>query len=101
MTVEDPRRSLGFMGATTGKVAVVFEGAMLSLTDTELIDFLTKSRRDMSNWSSLLRHYQAFDNELEQFRLSDLAFDTIDSADKIEDIKFVFQYRKLQRVAWC
>lgn len=95
--VIDPKYRLGYMGATSGHVAIVFKGGMTNINDIELVDFLQEARKGMSGLLARLRQYQGLSNELEYYELSDLSYRQIGVAIEVEDLKFEVNYSRLRR----
>lgn len=95
-TVENMKRSLGFLGANSGANSVIFKGSMLSNNDVELWDCISEARRSMKGWYGVLRHYQTFTQEIEYFEVSGLNFKSIGMGSAIEDIKLTFEYQNIR-----
>jgi hypothetical protein len=96
--VIDPKRTLGYFGATSGTVEIHFNGAMMNATDNELLDFLSETRKGMNNWMSRLRLYANLTNELEYFELTNLNYNNIGVGKSIDDISFKFDYKSLRHI---
>ena len=95
--VLDSKYALGYMGATSGKVGIVFKGGMTNINDHELVDFLHETRKGMSGLLARLRHYQGLTTELEYFELYDLTYNNIGMGIDVEDLKFEVSFNRLRR----
>jgi hypothetical protein len=96
--VVQPRLSLGYMGATSGRVEIEFKNGMTNASDKELVDFMIESRKSMTGWLARLHHYANLSNELEYFELTDLSFKYVGSGASIEDVAMQFDYKAIKHV---
>lgn len=95
--VFDAKYSLGYLGQTSGTVAVSFLGAMFATGDMELMTFLSDSHhKGMSGQICTLRQYQGISVEIENYELSTLDYGAMGMGHAVDDIKFTFGYRQLR-----
>jgi hypothetical protein len=87
------------MGQNSGTVTLIFVGALFSVHDYELQNFLHDAQvLDMNGQIAFLRAYQGVRNELENYELTGLSFDKIGVGQSGRDVKFVFKFRHLRHL---
>lgn len=95
--VLDPEYTLGYMGATDGRVELNFKGGMTT-TDKEFVDFLIECRKGMENWLCTLRYYANIMSELEYYELTQLDLVNVGMGKSIEDIAVQFDYHAIRHI---
>jgi len=95
--VLDEEYTFSPLGTSVGKISVNLIGAMFRTHDKELMDFLNDvHRKDMRDYSSRIRKYRGLGNEIENYELTGLNYDSLQTGSRPDDIKFVFRFRYIR-----
>lgn len=94
VAIPEYKRSLNYLGSTTGLLEIVFKDGMSS-NDKELSFFIQESKKDMSNWISRIRLYQKL-SELECYELNDINLNYVGLGRSISDLSFSFKFNDLK-----
>jgi len=82
---------------THGFVSVTFKNAMFSVNDQELISFLSDAHNyDLVGQISRIRVYQGLNNEVENYEITGLKYDSITTGSTGDDIKFTFGFKNIK-----
>ena len=90
------------ISSNQGKIGLNFKRALLaSITDMEIITFLSNAKNSMSSWLCRLRYYQftISNNDLTQVKfceISKLSFDNLVAGINSQDAKLFFNYADIK-----
>lgn len=84
---------LGFLGATSGKIGVIFREAMI-YQDFELSRFLLEIRQGLKDWNSVLTQYKSL-SKLKTHQLQDMNLMSVQIGPRPEDVNVTIIYNNL------
>lgn len=101
--VMNPSKILGCSGAIQENICLIFKGASLNVSDSELVQFFSKVKKNISGWKGVISYYQIKNTSsmnvfLSKIELNYLKFDKITPGKDTNDLNLFFDYAHLRHI---